>query len=519
MLRLKQIECSLASGRLDEAFDLARRPDVRTHRRGQELISRLIASFVDRGRGHLAAGQLVQAKVDCDKAQQLGGNLADVVQLQSDISQEIHGKDQVSRQCAQAVIAARQHAERGQLSMGQQILAGVATADPRVDGLKVDLANRRAAFESCFKKSCEALAGGNWQGAIDLISNFGKVVLQDSGLRDLCGKISEIAVAEVAQAMELGRPDSAGALLKALERLPLQSLEAEQYRKVLEQCHAAYVAIQDARPREAEEILRRLKALCPKATWLALAAEQAKQSAEMMGNIRTSPLSLIALTTETVAAMPAGNAFALPGAMKAIRPMPSAAKYFCLHVDGVGSFAVSTGANVSVGPVSSSRQVDFPLMMDAGAPVISISRSEEDYFLKSTRPVLVNDNPVTHRLLNNGDRISMGSRCRITFRRPSAASTSAVLDLSGTRLPDSGVRQVVLMDRELIIGPGASAHIRADDLPAPVVIQRRGDALVCRCVNEITIDGSPAGRTAEVLPGANVAVGPLRFVIARENGA
>ena len=132
-------------------------------------------------------------------------------------------------------------------------------------------------------------------------------------------------------------------------------------------------------------------------------------------------------------------------------------------------------------------------MLDAGAPVVNISRQDEDYFLKSSRPVLVNETPVVSKLLSNGDRIGLGTRCRITFRRPSAASTSALLDLSGTRLADAGIRQVLLMDRELIIGPASAAHIRADDLAAPVVIQRRGETLICRSASEITVDGNAAG--------------------------
>src|SRR2546421_174944 len=93
-----------------------------------------------------------------------------------------------------------------------------------------------------------------------------------------------------------------------------------------------------------------------------------------------------------------------------------------------------------------------------GAPVVTLSRSDEDYFLNSPRsPVAVNERMVSSALLSNGDRIGIGPRCRIEFRRPNAASASAILDVSGARLPWGGVKGVLLMDRELIVGPMASA--------------------------------------------------------------
>ena len=60
---------------------------------------------------------------------------------------------------------------------------------------------------------------------------------------------------------------------------------------------------------------------------------------------------------------------------------------------------------------------------------------------------------------------------------------------------------------------------RSDDLHAPVVIGRRGQELVCRSTTEISVDGKPAGKVVDIQPGANVAVGSLRLVVARENVA
>jgi hypothetical protein len=185
-------------------------------------------------------------------------------------------------------------------------------------------------------------------------------------------------------------------------------------------------------------------------------------------------------------------------------------------VDGVGSFQVLSSPAVSIGPAGASRSVDIPLMLDANVPIVTVTRSDDDYFLRAAEAVPVNGVPASNKLLRDGDRISLGNRCRITFRRPSSASGSAVLDLAGARLPGASIRQVLLLDREIILGPGSSAHVRVDDLSAPVVLQKRGDGLFCRSAADVSVDNKPAGTAADIPLGAHVSVGSLHFVVARE---
>ena len=222
---------------------------------------------------------------------------------------------------------------------------------------------------------------------------------------------------------------------------------------------------------------------------------------QLVEDVKTGPLRLAAGAQPTA---PQGSP--LPPIIARPRQTQNPSLDVVLHVDGVGGFRVIDRPIVNIGPVSSSHPVDVPLMADATLPAITIARSEEDYFLHSTRPVLVNDKPTTSKLLAHGDRIGLGTRCRITFRRPSAASASAVLDLSGTRLPQGDIRHIILMDREMIIGPGASAHVRADDLETPVVLQRREGKLICK-IN---------GDSNELIPGNHVKLGPIGIVVAKE---
>ena len=120
------------------------------------------------------------------------------------------------------------------------------------------------------------------------------------------------------------------------------------------------------------------------------------------------------------------------------------------------------------------------------------------------------------RALRDGDRIGLGSRCRITFRRPSAASGTALLDISGARLPTAGIRQVILMDREIVVGPGTAVHIRADQLPAPAVLIRTDDGAGFRSTADVEIDGRTLSKNAVLPLGVSISIGSLRFVISRE---
>jgi hypothetical protein len=515
ILRIKQCERALADGRLDEAYDLARRPDVRTHRRGQELVQEIVRALIERGRKHLAQGCLPAAAADADKAVQLGGNLHDAVQLREAVRTAQRSVDCVNQQAAQAIALARRHADQGQLTVGQRVLAESPVADARLNGLKQDLAARRAGLDSAAQKATKAFDAGDWEAAIDQITATGRAGIQDVSLRQLSDRITDHVAKLAAPQIEAGRLDTAAALLQKLAPLRTETTARQELRSTLEECSAISIAVAAGRQQEAETMLLRLQKKWPKAAWIAELSDQIRHWGQVQAALRTSPLLLLNPSSQ-VAPINGAAKPNLPPIMQPPRLPPSREESFVLHVDGVGSFRILPGPNVHIGPLSSTRPLDLPLMIDATTPLITLSRSDEDYFLSAEKPVTVNEVPRTTKLLATGDRIALGPRCRLTFKRPIPASGTAVLEVSGARLPNAGIRQVILMDREIVIGPSASAHIRADDVPAPVILLRGPVGWSCRSNAEIKIDGRSAGNSCDLLPGANVAVGSLGFVISRE---
>jgi hypothetical protein len=185
-----------------------------------------------------------------------------------------------------------------------------------------------------------------------------------------------------------------------------------------------------------------------------------------------------------------------------------------IQIDGAGTFYVLRAPLVTMGPVSSSRLPDVGLIAEPGAPVVSIERSEDDYFIRATSAIAVNDRPTNSKLLTRGDRIAISPRCRLTFNLPNPASTSATVDLAGGRFPRGDVRRVILLDRDLIIGPGNGAHVRADHLTGNVMLVVRDGRLLVQSDAHVTVDGKPMDRLSGIPLGGHVDVGgTLSFVI------
>jgi hypothetical protein len=87
------------------------------------------------------------------------------------------------------------------------------------------------------------------------------------------------------------------------------------------------------------------------------------------------------------------------------------------------------------------------------------------------------------------------------------------LDLTGCRFPRGDVRRAILLDRELIIGPGPTAHVRLDSMPEPVILNLRDGRLFCSTKQPITVNGGAIDRVNGIQIGQRVKVGELVFVV------
>ncbi len=519
ILQIRQAETALKDGRLDEAFELVHSEAVRRHCRGQHLIGRVARALVQRGRTHLAAGLCEQAMIDAEKGTRLAGHLPEAAELRRDIQAAIMARQDQRHRQAEVIATAREHLHNGRLSMGANVLEEVADADGPIITLTREIMNRRGRAEALLEQAERAIGQEDWDAAVDALLEVKGLHTSNARLAEIIVRVRAAMLDHTRRYLDGGRLDLAEAVLDKLVPLAGKAVEVREAERILHDCRRAVGLIERRQLRTAGEILQRLAPLLPQADWLARALTNVQQAATALEHLRGGPLGLIVGDKS----LSMGEYFrghdtmvsadldrVEKGSPVSSRPLPDKS---IMHVDGAGSFLLLRGRKVHIGPAGGAALFDVALMADSSLPAVTIERREEDYFLESAVPVEVNGTPVTHRLLSGGERIALSPRCRLKFERPNAASTSAILSLSGTRLPDGDARQIVLFDKSIIIGPGSSAHIRAGRTAQPIVLYLRDQGLYARSSEPVVINGKAAGATEALPVEKQVCIGEVSFVI------
>jgi hypothetical protein len=550
ILKIRRAETALADARLDEAFALAQAPDLAAHHKGQKLIGRLARALADRGQKHLSAGRLDQASADCQKAAFLAGSLPEVAALRSAITEATTARHRLERHRGDVLAAAREHVDHGRLSIGEQCLADEPD-NSRIADLRDKVAMRRAQAQSAIERSRQALDREDYAAAAIALYEAQAVHAHEPQLAEMTTELVSAVCTRAAGAIDTGRLDLVESILEPALRVAGDSVPVRELTRFLLGCREAFAGVNGGQPAITAEALQRLAAMRPSATWLTQAARDARQAAESLQTLRAGPLGLLGLLANGAAApapvvgggRPArllGNPVrpihleetldhpATPpfGAAQPLPPLPKGGQGGCMnannaalpakllvHVDGVGTYLLLRDRRVTIGPAGSSRQPDVALLAEPNLAPVTIERLDEDYFVSCAAGVNVNGAAAQRKLLANGDRITVSPRARARFVMPNAASTTAVLQLAGTRLPASDARQVILMDRECILGPGASAHIRADQLADQAILQTRDGRLFCRSKETVLVNEKPLDRHAGLPLGARIQVGTVSFVV------
>jgi hypothetical protein len=525
ILRLKQAESAIADGRLDEAFDILQSKDIREHRRGQKLIGRLGLAFAKRGRDNLEAERIQLALVDCNKAEKLAGNTADVAGLRSAICSEMEQRRLRSRHRSFKVAQARQHINDGWISAGEQILKDTGDENGQAGIVLEQAAIARLHTSQAITKAEKALQRNDLIGAIDFVLKAGTLDSQNEQVVELLSKLRAMAARQIKENFDGGRIDLAQSLWQRVSPIADGCGEISELGSVLRQCTKAAEHVAAGRMREAVNLLRKVQLTCPAAKWLATLANQSRQAAELLDELAASPLGLDMTRRRDMENETQQSDYESPGRSKSLRdaispergadnqaesPLPSK---FMLQIDGVGSFYVVRDSSITVGPVSSSARPTVGLMVDPNLPAITIERSEDDYFIKSSSPVRVNDVATTNKLLTDADRISLSSRCGMKFNIPNPASTTATLSLPAARLGRADVRRIILMDRDILIGPTEGSHILADSLDETVALFAQNGRLQCKAKDKILVDDKQVGSTVGLPFDKQVRIGQISLFL------
>ncbi len=524
ILRLKQAETAVADGRLDEAFEIVQSEQIRQHRRGQKLIGRLAGAFAKRGQENLEAERIQLALGDCNKAEKLAGNTDEVARLRSAICSEMEQRRIRDQHRSFKVNQAKRNIQDGRISVGKAILDEADDSDSQA-GIVLQQANvARLELNEAITKAEQALKRNDLDSVIEIIVQAGISKNKNDKVVELVSQLKSLAIEQIRENLNTGRIDRAQALWQKVSPIANGTVEISELGSALSHCRRAAEYVAAGRPREAVSLLRKVKVICPAAKWLGTVTEQSRQAAELLDELAASPLGLDINSgseneKETVgekfSKSPADNKLIQHERGHGAGAGSSLPSKFVMQMDGVGSFLVLREGRITVGPVSSSARPTIGLMADPNLPVATIERVEDDYFIRSSRPIRVNDVATTDKLLIDGDRIALSPRCRMKFHIPNPASTTAMLILSGARLGRADVRHIILMDRDILIGPSVSNHILAEALDETVTIYAQNGRLLCKAAQQVLVDDKPAGPAASLALDKQIRIGQISFVLTK----
>jgi FHA domain len=192
---------------------------------------------------------------------------------------------------------------------------------------------------------------------------------------------------------------------------------------------------------------------------------------------------------------------------------PPIPKRFFLWIDGVGAYLVCMGNRISIGQATSDGPVDVPLFADVSRIHAALTRDNECYLLEASKAVTLNGSASEKAVLQNGDRITLGNSCQMTFELPVPGGMSARLQLSGGRRLPMAVDAVLLMADMLILGNSEKSHVRIPDLEKPVYLVRQKDQLLIKWEGEFRIEGQKYEDRAPLPRAGTVIADPFTFAV------
>ncbi len=521
-VRIRAAEEALTQARLEEALAIISSPDVAETRRGRSLLERLGAAYLQRGQDRLLGRRFAEALADFDQAARCACKPQVVSEWRLRAQEAWRGEQKGASDKTAALSAAEAHMRRGQPDEASRALAGLPGEDAEVRALQTRISQARKMASEAMGAAQAAFAAGDFCEAIARLRAARRQDVEADGAATLETQIVEAVTREANQAFVDGRLDRAAQQLERLGEIGRGLLQRVDLEEALHLAREAAAAIDTNRYARAGVLLARLTQFQPKANWTKeththLAALDDHRRAVLAG-----PLGLLlgshvgsqvsmsaAAATETVRrpAVLAGPA-ATPTRMR-ISPgeRDNAGRMtnrMLLRIDGVGSFLLLRGERVSIGRAGPGATADLRLVSDLSERQAEIIRAGDDCFIASSGGVELAGHPVDYALLQDGDRIRLGRRVRLTFLRPSKKSSTAVLDLGDGVRTTTDCRRVILWSGPLIMGSTRECHVRLSPSVGGAILTEREGRLYFR-----PMTGS--GEMLAVKPGTPAEWGELRF--------
>ena len=418
---------AIEGGRLEEATRLLQSSAVAKHATGQRLSDRLITELLNRAELHLDDGRFGPARADADLAGQFGGQQVAVLELIERIkkkfdSQAGHFQDAAKTSlldCLNALIAANDHEQTIQW-----------------------LANQPATFRQ----------------QLEILTLVAKPIAE----------LRQQATVD----FNSGRLDRCAAKIELLQRTGEQSHHVNEIKEQLERCRSIDQAVQQANFEVALRSIQHIQRVSPNTSWAKSMVDAIRQCQAGIETLHAGPLGLLPSRSLESFALPSRPVLDRPRHLPAmIKPNNNlSCQQSLLQVDQLGGVLLLRGNSISIGTPGIARDSTIVLQTEGLTSQIQIVRDGEDYFVSSTSGVRVNNVPAERHILTSGDVITVGSRGRLKFLRPVAASNSAILLVQGARLKRRDIRGIALVDDAVLFGD-SGCHFSVPDLPRRVILR------------------------------------------------
>jgi hypothetical protein len=198
------------------------------------------------------------------------------------------------------------------------------------------------------------------------------------------------------------------------------------------------------------------------------------------------------------------------------------ARQYVLWVDGTGAFLLCLGDEVTIGGLRNDQNhADVCLMSNLSRKHLTLARSNGRYQLTTHESIRLSrsDFPTDRGeqfTLEASSDWKLGEGVEIQFRQPTVLSLTAILRFQNSQRPLVGqppaaVDQVILMDQNCLVGPGAGQHIEIKDSQEGVILYRSRNQLWCKSKSGFSRNGQPPDN-ASALESGDIIAGPdFRF--------
>ncbi len=537
-VKLKQAKNALREGRLDEAFAIAMDKSMRDHRGGQTLLEKLAPKLLDRAGEHLNSKRYREALIDTERALEAGGVQVQASDLREQILDERSREKKRKEKVNQLLDSARRHLVKGSLRTSEERLQNVPTEDSRVNsiydkihnhqekGIEVEERARKHLDEHDYLQACEA--------AEELVGLLGR----GDETRDFLTHLKVLVQTKIIKALEEGDLKTASELHRRLLQVSGPTLDIQKIEDIFKNLAKAGEAFDDARYEDALIYMGRLQLFIPQAHWVKDTVEDLKKLTDSLRALKTGPIGFALEATkpwevtfenaQTQVAQPQLQIPAIPNEIPIPTPAQKKAQALAatpstrhlLWIDGVGTYLLLSTDTVSIGRSGSSMRADLPVPTEIEGFHAEIRRIDEDFFITPAQgQVIIDGKSIERKLLEDGDKVELTSRCGFRFYLPTQRTPTAVLKMRKNLRVEGHAQDIILMGGLVILGAGVpgstgnGCHICVPHEGKPIVLSRKNGHYRLKAPIEIEVDGEGAGLDAEVPVGAHVKIGELTFTI------